>query len=65
MTSLKTKGIVSGQSHTNLVNMVKGSMPADGLTLGSINAICRYLDCQPRDIMEYVEDAGRVPPEGE
>ena len=23
----------------------------------SINAICKYLDCQPSDIMEYIPDA--------
>ena len=56
MTSFKTKGIVSGQSHTNLINMIKGAIPADGLSLGTVNAICRYLDCQPGDIMEYVSD---------
>lgn len=56
MTSLKTKGIISGQSHTNLINMIKGVMSTDGITLGTINAICRYLNCQPGDIMEYVED---------
>lgn len=56
MTSLKTKGIVAGQSHTNLVNMIKGTMPTDGLTLGTINAICRYLDCQPGDILDYVAE---------
>ena len=56
MTSLKTKGIVSGQSHTNLINMIKGDMSSNGLTLGSIDAICRYLDCQPGDIMEYVPE---------
>ena len=27
-----------------------------GVTTDSINAICRYLNCQPGDIMEYVPD---------
>jgi len=25
----------------------------------SIGSLCRYLNCQPGDIMEYVEDEGR------
>jgi len=27
-----------------------------GLRFGSLNAICRELDCQPGDIVEYVAD---------
>ena len=28
----------------------------DGINVVTINRLCKYLDCQPGDIMEYVAD---------
>ena len=30
-----------------------------GIRFATLEAICRYLDCQPGDLIEYVPDGGR------
>lgn len=47
--SLRSNGIVIGQSYYNLT---KGR----SITFETLNKICKYLDCQPGDILEYVPD---------
>lgn len=55
-TKLRADGVVIGQSHTNLVKMLKGEMTCENLTLKTINSLCNYLDCQPGDILEFLPD---------
>lgn len=42
----------SGISSTTLVKMGKG----ESVTLRTISAICDVLQCQPGDILDYVDD---------
>lgn len=55
-TKLRSDGIVVGQSHTNLIKMLKGDMACENMTLKTINALCGYLHCQPGDILEFIPD---------
>ncbi|CAM3376784.1 helix-turn-helix domain-containing protein [Nosocomiicoccus ampullae] len=41
-------------SVVNLSNLNRGKVKAIRFT--TLNAICKALDCQPGDILEYVED---------
>ena len=43
-----------GISNANLSNIKTGKICA--IRFSTLNAICRALDCQPGDILEYVED---------
>lgn len=52
---LKTEKVLGGGSYTAIASALNGDV-GDGITVGTINAICRYLHCQPGDIMSYVED---------
>ncbi len=45
-----------GLSETNLSLLKSGKVK--GVRFASLDAICRYLDCQPGDILEYVPDEG-------
>lgn len=47
---LKLDGVVGGQSYTNLA-------AGKSMTMNTLNAICRYLNCQPGDLLEYVPDS--------
>lgn len=47
---LKTDKIVSGQSYTNLVN-------GDSMTFKTLDKLCKYLHCQPGDVLEWVPDS--------
>ena len=53
---LKRDGVLGGSSYDIIVHSIKGEGTSDGITLKSINALCKYLDCQPSDIMEYIPD---------
>ena len=46
---LKRKGVVVGQSYSNLT-------AGESITMATLNAICRYLNCQPGDVLEYIPD---------
>ena len=46
-----------GISNANLSNIKTGKICA--IRFSTLNAICRALDCQPGDILEYVEDDGQ------
>ena len=43
-----------GISNVNLSNIKTGKISA--IRFSTMNGICRALDCQPGDILEYVED---------
>ena len=43
-----------GISNVNLSNIMTGKISA--IRFSTLNAICRVLDCQPGDILEYQPD---------
>lgn len=45
-----------GISNVNLSNIKTGKISAIRFT--TLNGICRALDCQPGDILEYIPDKG-------
>ena len=56
--SLNQLAELVGISNVNLSNIKTGKISA--IRFSTLNGICRALDCQPGDILEYVED-----PEGD
>lgn len=44
-----------GISNVNLSNIKTGKIVA--IRFSTLNGICKALDCQPGDILEYIEDA--------
>ena len=48
---LKTEKVIGSATFDNI------RLGSKSVTTDTINAICRYLDCQPGDIMEYVPDS--------
>ncbi|MGX1587056.1 helix-turn-helix domain-containing protein [Brevundimonas diminuta] len=47
-----------GISETNLSLLKSGKVR--GLRFSTLDAICRYLDCSPSDILEYAPDASET-----
>jgi putative transcriptional regulator len=47
-----------GISETNLSLLKSGKVR--GLRFATLDALCRYLDCAPADILEYVPDSPDV-----
>lgn len=47
-----------GISNVNLSNIKTGKISAIRFT--TLNGICRALDCQPGDILEYIPDEGEL-----
>ncbi len=43
-----------GISNVNLSNIKTGKISA--IRFSTLNGICKALDCQPGDILEYIED---------
>ena len=43
-----------GLSNVNLSNLKTGKMK--GIRLETLNSICKVLNCQPGDLLEYTED---------
>jgi len=43
-----------GMSNVNLSNLKTGKMK--GIRFETLDAICKVLECQPGDLMEYRED---------
>ena len=43
-----------GLSETNLSLLKSGKVK--GIRFGTLDAICKYLDCQPGDILSYAPD---------
>ena len=54
--SLNQLAELVGISNVNLSNIKTGKISA--IRFSTLNGICRALDCQPGDILEYVEDDG-------
>ena len=46
-----------GITEANLSLLKSGKVK--GIRFATLEAICRYLDCQPGDLIEYVPDEGR------
>lgn len=44
-----------GLTDANLSNIKTGKISA--IRFSTLNALCRELDCQPADILEYVDDS--------
>lgn len=44
-----------GISNVNLSNIKTGKIKA--IRFSTLNEICKFLNCQPGDILEYVDDA--------
>ena len=51
-----------GISETNLSLLKSGKVR--GLRFATLDALCRYLDCAPADILEYVPDSADEDLEG-
>lgn len=47
-----------GISNVNLSNLKTGKVKA--IRFSTLDAICRVLDCQPGDIIEYEADSGKT-----
>ncbi len=43
-----------GLSNVNMSNLKTGKMK--GIRFETLNSICKALDCQPGDILEYTDD---------
>ena len=52
--SLNRLAELVGISNVNLSNIKTGKISA--VRFSTLNCICKALDCQPGDILEYVED---------
>jgi len=52
--SLNKLAELVGISNVNLSNIKTGKISA--VRFSTLNGICKALDCQPGDILEYVED---------
>ncbi len=52
--SLNQLSELVGISNVNLSKLKTGK--ASAIRFSTLNAICRALDCQPGDVMEYTED---------
>ena len=53
--SLNELSELVGVSNVNLSKLKTGKVSA--IRFSSLNAICKALNCQPGDILEYIEDA--------
>jgi putative transcriptional regulator len=51
---LKDLSDLVGVSHVNLSILKQGKVKA--IRFSTLNAICKALDCQPGDILEYIKD---------
>lgn len=47
-----------GITNVNLSKIKTGKISA--IRFSTLNAICKALDCQPGDILEYQDDEGRI-----
>lgn len=56
---LKEVAKAVGITESNL-SLIKTNT-AHGMRFKTLNALCAYLDCQPGDLLEYVEDKKRSP----
>lgn len=54
-TALKTEKIINGSTYTFVAKAMKIPVK-EGLSISAIDSICKYLSCQPGDIIEYIPD---------
>lgn len=56
MRGVKLKDLASkiGLTDANLSNIKTGKISA--IRFSTLNALCKALDCQPADILEYIDD---------
>jgi putative transcriptional regulator len=52
----KALALAVGITEANLSLLKSGKVK--GIRFSTLEAICRYLDCQPGEILEYVPDEG-------
>ncbi len=60
MMAMRKKGLteLAGDINITLANLsILKNNKAKAIRLSTLNEICRALNCQPGDILEYVEDA--------
>ena len=48
-----------GISNANMSNLKTGKVKA--IRFSTLEAICKYLNCQPGDILEYQQDGKNIP----
>jgi putative transcriptional regulator len=48
-----------GISNVNMSNLKTGKVKA--IRFSTLEAICKYLNCQPGDILEYQQDGKNIP----
>lgn len=53
--SLKELAIKVGITNVNLSNLKTGKVKA--IRFSTLDAICKELNCQPGDILEYIDDS--------
>ncbi len=57
---------LSGKVGITLANLsILKQSKARAIRFSTLEAICRTLDCQPGDLMEYTPDKGEEPSEGD
>ena len=57
---------LSGKVGITLANLsILKQSKARAIRFSTLEAICRALDCQPGDLMEYTPDKGEEPSEGD
>ncbi|MCM1059634.1 MAG: helix-turn-helix domain-containing protein [Eubacterium sp.] len=54
-TTLKTEKILNGSTYTFIVKAMKTPVKK-GMSISAIDNICKALNCQPGDILEYIPD---------
>ena len=68
MMAKRKKGLteLAGEVDITLANLsILKNNKAKAVRLSTLNAICKALDCQPGDILQYVDDEEGVENEGE
>ena len=68
MMAKRKKGLteLAGEVDITLANLsILKNNKAKAVRLSTLNAICKALDCQPGDILQYVDDEEDVENEGE
>ena len=53
--SLKTEKVLNGGTFTTVSAAIKTPIK-EGVSISAINDICRALNCQPGDIIEYIPE---------
>ena len=54
-TWLKNNGILVGGTYTAVMAATKEPVK-EGISISAVNRLCKALNCQPGDILEYIPD---------